>query len=117
MPVIHRIQHQAEDIEERGVTGLLCGLWSVDVILLLPINVPQFEKWISIVEGVPQFFEILFRVSNRHGSADLKLQPLGTRIGLCAVMKKIWIRIRLQKSGRIAPDHRVRWSAPTAVSS
>jgi hypothetical protein len=64
MPIIQRIEHLAEDIEKVVVTGILCDFRSVRVVLLLPVDMPQLEKWISVVEGIPQGFEILFRVAN-----------------------------------------------------
>jgi hypothetical protein len=60
----------AENIEELIIAGLPCDFWSVDIILFFPVDIPQLEKWISIVEGLPQLFEILFRVTNDHGSVD-----------------------------------------------
>ncbi|HEY3136461.1 MAG TPA: hypothetical protein VGL29_10575 [Blastocatellia bacterium] len=71
MPVMQRGEHLAENIEELIITGLPCDFWSVGVILFFPVDISQFEKWISIVEGLPQLFEILFRVANDHGSVDL----------------------------------------------
>ncbi|MGC1610652.1 MAG: hypothetical protein WA801_13715, partial [Pseudolabrys sp.] len=70
MPVIQRGEHLAENIEELIIAGLPCDFWSVDIILFFPVDIPQLEKWISIVEGLPQLFEILFRVTNDHGSVD-----------------------------------------------
>ena len=35
-------------------------------MLLFPIDVPQLEKWISFVKGLPQDLKILFRVANTH---------------------------------------------------
>jgi hypothetical protein len=61
----------AENLEELTVTGLPCDFWSVGVILCFPVDISQLEKWISIVEGLPQLFEIFFRVANDHGSVDL----------------------------------------------
>ena len=70
MPVMQRGEHLAENIEELIITGLPCDFWSVGVILFFPIDIPQFEKWIPVVEGLPQLLEILFRVANDHGSVD-----------------------------------------------
>ena len=67
MPVIQRIEHLAEDIEKVVVASLLRDFWSVLVVLLFPVDMPQLEKWIPIVEGIPQRFEILFRVANHDG--------------------------------------------------
>src|SRR5271154_2049287 len=71
MPVMQRGKHLAEKIKELIITGLPCDFWSVGLILFFPVDIPQFEKWIPIVEGLPQLFEILFRVANDHGSIDL----------------------------------------------
>jgi hypothetical protein len=76
MPVIQRVEHLAEDIEEFIVTGLPCDFGSVGVILLVPVNIPQFEKWIPVAKGLPELFEILFRVAIDHGSVDLSSAPL-----------------------------------------
>ncbi|MGB8393208.1 MAG: hypothetical protein WCE27_06190, partial [Pseudolabrys sp.] len=66
-----RGEHMAENIEELIITGLRCDLRSVGVVLFFPVDISQFEKWISIVEGLPQLFEILFRAANDHGRVDL----------------------------------------------
>jgi hypothetical protein len=71
MPVMQGGEHLAENIEELIITGLRCDFWSVGVVLFFPVDISQFEKWIPIVEGLPQLFEILFRVANDHGSVDL----------------------------------------------
>ena len=71
MPVTQRGEHLAENIEEFIVTGLPCDFWSVDVILFFPVDIPQLEKWLPVVEGLPQLFEILFRVTNDHGRVEL----------------------------------------------
>ena len=64
MPVIQRIEYLAEDIKKLIVACLLCDLGSVRVVLLFPVDIPQLKKWVSAVEGVPQGFEIPFRVAN-----------------------------------------------------
>src|ERR1700730_1380653 len=71
MPVMQRGEHLAENIEEVIITGLRCDFWPVGVILLFPVDIPQFEKWISILEDLPQLFQILFSVANDHGSFDV----------------------------------------------
>ena len=43
-------------------------------MLLFPIDIPQLEKWVSFVKGLPQDFKILFRVANAHGNADLNAE-------------------------------------------
>ncbi len=73
MPVIQRTEHLTEDIEELIIAGLICNFGSVGVILLFPIDIPQFEKWVSVVEGLPQKFEILFRVANVHVTVNLSV--------------------------------------------
>src|SRR5450631_857634 len=75
MPVMQRGEHLAENIEELMITGLPCDFWSVDVILFFPVDIPQLEKWIPVVEGLPQLFEILFGVTNLHGGVDLRTCP------------------------------------------
>src|ERR1700730_6995625 len=72
MAVIQRVEHLTEDIEELIITGVLCDLGSIGVILLFPVDIPQLEKWIPVVKGLPQLFEILFRVAIDHGSVDLR---------------------------------------------
>jgi len=67
MPVIQRIEYLAEDIEKLIVACLLCDFGSVRVVLLFPVDIPQLKKWVSVVEGVPQRFEIPFRVANHDG--------------------------------------------------
>jgi hypothetical protein len=37
-------------------------------MLLFPIDIPQSEKWVSFVKGLPQDFKILFRVANAHAN-------------------------------------------------
>ena len=71
MPVIQWVEHLAEDIEELIITGVPCDFGSVGVILLFPVDIPQFEKWIPVVKGLPQFSEILFRVANDLSSSRL----------------------------------------------
>jgi len=71
MPVVQRVEHLTEDIEERVITGFPCDFRSVDIVLLLPINIPQFEKRIPFMEGLPQLFEILFRIADDHVGVDL----------------------------------------------
>lgn len=84
MPVIQRIEHQAEDIEQLIITRLPRDFGSVGFILLFPVDTPQFEKWIPVVKGLPQVFEILFRVRNDHGSIDLgPATPLSHIYYLC----------------------------------
>ena len=64
MPVIQRIEYLAEHIEKLIIACLLCDFGSVRVVLLSPVDIPKLKKWISVVEGVPQRFEIPFRVAN-----------------------------------------------------
>jgi hypothetical protein len=37
-------------------------------MLLFPIDVPQLEKWVSSVKGLPQDLKIPFRVANAHAN-------------------------------------------------
>src|SRR3974390_2195391 len=67
MPVIQRIEYLAEDIEKLIIACLLSDLGSVRVVLFFPVDTPQLKKWVSVVEGVPQRFEIPFRVANHDG--------------------------------------------------
>ena len=53
MPVIQGVQHLAEDIEELIITRRRCDLGSVNVILLLPVDIPQLKERIPVVKGVP----------------------------------------------------------------
>ena len=66
MPVIQRTKHPAEDIEEFIIAGLTGDLRSEDVVLPFPVDIPQFEKRVSLVEGLPQDFKILFGVANHN---------------------------------------------------
>ena len=61
--VIQRIEHPTQDIEQLFIAGLGRDLWSVDLVLLIPVDVPQFEEWVPVVERLPQRFEILLRVA------------------------------------------------------
>jgi hypothetical protein len=70
MPVIQRIEYLAEDIEKLIIACLLPDFGSVRVVLLFPIDIPQLEKWVSVVEGVPQRFEIPFRVTIHDGDVN-----------------------------------------------
>lgn len=70
MPVIQRIEYLAEDIEKLIIACLLCDFGSVRVVLLFPVDIPQLKKWVSDVEGVPQRFEIPFRVANHDGRCE-----------------------------------------------
>src|SRR6516164_1868015 len=64
MPVIQRIEHLAEDIEKLIIACLLCDFGSVRVVLLFPVDIPKLKKWVTVVEGIPQRFEIPFRGAN-----------------------------------------------------
>jgi hypothetical protein len=70
MPIIQRIEHLAEDIEKLIIAGLPCDFGPVRVVLLFPVDIPQLEKWVSVVEGVPQGVEILFRVAKHDGDVN-----------------------------------------------
>jgi hypothetical protein len=45
-------------------------------MLLFPIDVPQLEKWVSFVKGLPQDLKILFRVANAHDNDLNAAAPL-----------------------------------------
>jgi len=77
MPVAQRLEHLAEDIEKLVIAGLASDFVSVDFVLPLPIDIPQCEKWIPVVKGLPQLFEILFRVVNDHDSLAGAAAALG----------------------------------------
>jgi hypothetical protein len=66
MPIIQRREHQAKNIEQLIITCLARDLSSVSFILLLPVDIPYFEKWITVVKGLPKLFEILFGVAIEH---------------------------------------------------
>jgi hypothetical protein len=72
MPVIQRIEYLAEDIEKLIIACLLCDLGPIRVVLRFPVDMPQLKKWVSVVEGVPQRFEIPFRVANHDGRCDFR---------------------------------------------
>jgi hypothetical protein len=65
------IEHLTKNIEELIVTGGASNHGPIHFILLIPVHTPQLEIWISVVEGLPQFLKILFRVTNGHGGVDL----------------------------------------------
>src|ERR1700686_2281923 len=77
MAVIQWAEHPAENIEELTFAGLVCDFRPVGLILLFPVHMPQFEKRISVVEGIPQELKIPFRVLRNHGAVGLDLaEPL-----------------------------------------
>src|SRR6478609_6366531 len=45
-------------------------------MLIFPIDVPQLEKWVSFVKGLPQDLKILFRVTNAHANDLNAAAPL-----------------------------------------
>jgi hypothetical protein len=53
MSVVQRGEHPADNIEELVVTRLTGYFWPVGFILLVPIDIPQFKKRISLVKGLP----------------------------------------------------------------
>jgi hypothetical protein len=53
MSVIQRVEHLAENIEELIVACLTGHLRPVDLILIVPIDIPQFKKRVSLVKGLP----------------------------------------------------------------
>lgn len=66
MSIIQRTEHVAEDFEEFVIVGLIRNFASVDFVLLFPVYFPQFEKWITVEEGLPQEFKIFDGVANDH---------------------------------------------------
>jgi len=61
-------------------------------MLLFPIDVPQLEKWVSFVKGLPQDLKILFRVANAHANdlnaaASPTFEPLGRSKARSAVFR------------------------------
>src|SRR5262245_37053540 len=71
MPVVQRVDHPAKNIEKLIVGGVLGDFRSVGRILLLPVDLPEFEEWIPFVKGLPQRLEILFRIAIAHAGVDL----------------------------------------------
>ena len=63
MTIIQRVEHLAKYIEKFIISSQRGNFGSVDVILLLPVDIPQVEKWIPVLKGFPQFLEINFRVT------------------------------------------------------
>src|SRR3974377_626915 len=64
MTVIKRLEHPAKDVEELFLAGLGRHLGPVALVLLFPVDIPQFKERVPVVEGFPQRFEILFRIAN-----------------------------------------------------
>jgi hypothetical protein len=63
MAIIQRIEHLAKYVEKFIICGQRGYFGSVGFILLFPVDIPQFEKWIPVMKGFPQFLEIKFRVT------------------------------------------------------
>src|SRR5688500_12197968 len=66
MPIVQRPEHLAKNIEQLIITGLARDFSSVRFILLLPVDIPFFEKWLSVGKGLPQLFSLLFGVVIEH---------------------------------------------------
>jgi len=64
--VIQRTEHVAEDFEQPVIVGFIRNPGSIDFELLFPVYFPQFEKWVAVLEGLPEEFEILDRVAHDH---------------------------------------------------
>jgi hypothetical protein len=45
-------------------------------MLRFPIDVPQLEKWVPFIKGLPKHFKILFRVANAHANDLNAAAPL-----------------------------------------
>src|SRR5262245_24724359 len=71
MPIVQRVDHPAEDIEELIVGGVLGDFRSVGGVLLLPVDLPELEEGIPFVKGLPQRLEIPFRIAIAHAGVDL----------------------------------------------
>ena len=56
----------AENFEEFVIAGRIRDPGSIDFELLLPVYFPQFEKWVTVEECLPQEFEIFDGVANDH---------------------------------------------------
>src|SRR6516162_5972446 len=54
MPVIQGIKHLAEDVKELVIVGRVINPWSVGLILFFPIHIPELEKRVPVVEGLPE---------------------------------------------------------------
>ena len=59
MSIIQRAEHVAEDFEELVIVGPIRDLGPVDFELLFPVYFPQFEERVTVVECLPEKFEIL----------------------------------------------------------
>src|SRR5687768_12726833 len=66
MTIIQRREHLAKDFEKLIITGLARDSGPVSFILLFPVDIPYFEKWIPVVKGLPKLFEIRFGVAIEH---------------------------------------------------
>ena len=64
MSIIQRTEHSAEDFEELVIAGLSGDLGTVDFELLFPVYFPQFEKWVTVEESLPQEVESFDGVAN-----------------------------------------------------
>jgi hypothetical protein len=78
MAVIQRGEHFAKYVKKLIIRGQLGHFWPVGVVLLFPVDIPQFEKRIPVVKGIPQFFEVTLGVGGYgehrcHGARNLPL--------------------------------------------
>ena len=78
MSIIQRTEHVAEDFEEFIIGGLIGDLGFVDFELLFPVHFPQFEKWVTVEESLPQEVESFDGVANDHDQ--------GSRLGTSNTM-------------------------------
>ena len=70
MSVVDWSKHLRENQEELVIGSRLGDFRSVRAVLRIPVNAPQCKKWVSVVEGSPEGFEILFRIMDEHSCHD-----------------------------------------------
>src|SRR5258705_1593183 len=68
-------------------------------MLLFPIDVPQLEKWVSFVKGLPQDLKILFRVANAHANELNAAAPLSLAGGTFEPLGRSKARSAVFRSG------------------
>jgi len=66
MAIIQRVEHFAKYVKKFIISRKLGNFGPVGVVLFIPVDIPQFEKWIPVLKSFPQFFEIKFGVAE-HG--------------------------------------------------
>src|SRR5258708_38349899 len=68
-------------------------------MLLFPSDVPQWEKWVSFVKGLPQDLKILFRVANAHANELNAAAPLSLAGGTFEPLGRSKARSAVFRSG------------------